>query len=124
MTTDDDARTLETLEREGWAALVAGGSAAREFYDRVLDDGPVLMLLPGGLVLEDRGLILQSMGDSPWRSADVGELRVVQPTPDTGLVAYSASAERDGQEYDALLSSLYVRRGEEWRMVFHQQTPH
>lgn len=117
-------QTLETLEREGWAALVAGGSTARDFYDRVLDDGDVLMLLPGGLMLADRAVILQSIGDSPWKSADLEDFTVTRPTPDTGLVAYSASARRDDAEYAGVFSSLYVRRGEEWRLVFHQQTPH
>lgn len=123
-TTEDDARTLETLEREGWAALVAGGSSARQFYDRVLDDHDVLMLLPGGLVLDDRAFILQTIGDSPWSAAELADVRVTRPAADVGLVAYSAVAHRGETAYSGVFASLYVRRGEEWRMAFHQQTPH
>lgn len=121
--TEATERTLETLEREGWAALIDGGSSARTFYERVLDDGPVRMLLPGGLVLDDRAVILQTMGDSPWTSADLADVRVALPADEVGLVSYAVVAHRGDTRYAALLSSLYVRRGEEWRMVFHQQTP-
>ena len=117
-------QTLETLEREGWASLVAGGSQARTFYDRVLADEGVFMLLPGGQILQDRALILQSIGDSPWTSAELADIHASCPTPDTGVVAYSAVATRGDQEYRGVFSSLYVRQGEEWHLVLHQQTPH
>jgi hypothetical protein len=118
--TDDD---VAALERQGWAALRAGGAAAVEFYDRVLDD-PAVMLLPGGMVLTGRDTVLGTMGGPPWRSADLEDLQVVRPTPDTALVHYGVRAQRDGTpEYSALMSSVYVRRAGGWKLAFHQQTP-
>jgi hypothetical protein len=32
-------------------------------------------------------------------------------------------AERQGRDYRALMSSLYVRREDGWKLAFHQQTP-
>lgn len=32
-------------------------------------------------------------------------------------------AGRDGQEYSAVMSSLYVRREDGWKLAFHRQTP-
>jgi hypothetical protein len=116
------SENLEDLERDGWTALTQGGAAARQFYDRVLDTSPG-MLLPGGLVLTDRAVMLQSMGDSPWDSFELDQVAVSHPTQDTGLVTYGAVAHRGDQEYSALMSSLYARRGDDWRLVFHQQTP-
>jgi hypothetical protein len=113
---------LTTLERQGWEALSADGEAARAFYDRVLDD-QVRMLLPGGMVLDDRPGIVDSMSGRPWSRHALEDMRVLQPTPDTGIVTYGVVAERDGQEYSALISTVYVRREQGWKLAFHQQTP-
>ncbi|HSI80488.1 MAG TPA: nuclear transport factor 2 family protein [Solirubrobacterales bacterium] len=110
------------LEEQGWEALSASGEAARAFYERVLD-GVVVMLLPGGLVLDDRAVVVQSMSGRPWSSYELEELRSFQPTEDTAVVTYGVVAERDEQRYSALVSSVYARRGDEWKLSFHQQTP-
>jgi hypothetical protein len=44
---------LIELEEQGWRALSTAGEAAAEFYELVLDD-TVVMLMPGGMVLDDR----------------------------------------------------------------------
>jgi hypothetical protein len=113
---------LIALEREGWDALSSDGETARAFYDRVLDARP-LMLLPGGMVLDDRAVILQSMSGAPWSRYELAGERCLQLTPDSALVTYAAVAERGGTEYSALISSLYVRREHGWKLAFHQQTP-
>jgi hypothetical protein len=110
------------LEEQGWEALSSGGEAARAFYERVLDR-TVVMLLPGGLVLDDRAVILSSMSGQPWSSYELEDLRSFQPTEDTAVVTYGVVAQRNEQEYSALISSVYVRRDDEWRLTFHQQTP-
>ncbi len=38
-------------------------------------------------------------------------------------MTYGAVAQRDSQTYSALMSSVYVRREDEWKLTFHQQTP-
>jgi hypothetical protein len=114
---------LVELEEQGWRALSESGAAAREFYERVLDRA-VVMLLPGGMVLDDRAAIIEAMSGKPWSSYQLRDLRAFHPTPDTGVVTYEVSAQRDGgPPYSALLSSLYVRRDDGWKLTFHQQTP-
>ena len=121
MNTDDPGGPAD-LELRGWQALSTDGAAAG-FYDRVLDDG-VVMLLPGGLVLDDRGVIIESMSGAPWSSHEIDGLTEHRPTPDTSLVTYGVRARRgDAPEYSALVASLYVRRADGWRLAFHQQTP-
>jgi hypothetical protein len=41
------------------------------------------------------------------------------------VLSYEASAKRgaSGEAYHALVSSGYVKRGGEWKLAFHQQTP-
>jgi hypothetical protein len=114
---------LISVEEDGWRALSSSAKAAVEFYGRVLDENAV-MLFPGGLVLEDRHAILESMSGQPWASYQLADMRATRPTPETGLVLYGVVAERDGAPaYSALVSSLYVRRDDGWKLTFHQQTP-
>ena len=114
---------LADLEEQGWQALSSTGAAAAEFYRHVLDE-TASMLLPGGLLLDDREAIITSMSAQPWSSYQLRGLRVFQPTPDTGIVIYEANARREGTSpYSALVSSLYVRRPDGWKLAMHQQTP-
>lgn len=114
---------LIDLEESGWRALSSTGHAAAEFYERVLDD-TVLMLLPGGVALDDRSVIVQSMSGQPWSSFQLEDIRVLYPTADVGIVAYGVVARREGSgEYSALISTSYVRRASGWKLTLHQQTP-
>lgn len=114
---------LVDLEEQGWRSLSATPGEAAQFYDGVLDH-TVVMLLPGGLVLDDRDAIIASLSGQPWASFEMQDLWVFQPTTDTGIVAYGVLAQREGApEYSALISSHYVRRDDGWKLVFHQQTP-
>jgi hypothetical protein len=110
------------LEQEGWEALSSSGEAARAFYERVLDR-TVVMLLPGGMVLDERAAIIDSMSGQPWSSFELEDVRCLQPTSDTGIVTYGVVAQRRSQQYSALMSSLYLRRDDGWKLAFHQQTP-
>lgn len=113
---------LAALERQGWDALSTHGDAGRAFYDEALDEQAV-MLLPGGIVLDDRAAIVESMSGQPWSHYALEDVRTFRPASDVGVVTYGVVAGRDGQEYSALMSSLYVRREDGWKLVFHQQTP-
>lgn len=53
-----------TLEKAGWDAPSSDGDSARDFYERVLDR-TVVMLLPGGMRLDDRAEIVRSMSGQP-----------------------------------------------------------
>jgi uncharacterized protein DUF4440 len=118
---DDGTIEPTRLEERGWDALSAPG-AGPEFYREVLD-GEVVMLLPGGLFLDNREAIIESMGGPPWSTYRLENVREHRPTPDTAIVTYGVVAQRGDVEYSALIGSLYVRREQGWRMAFHQQTP-
>ena len=114
---------LIELEEQGWRALSSDPGTATAFYDRILDE-QVVMLLPGGLRLDDRAVILAAMGGPPWASARLEDPRVLPLSADTAVVTYGAVAERPGSPpYSALMSSVYVRRPAGWRLAVHQQTP-
>lgn len=113
---------LVALEREGWAALSTGGDVAAAFYDAVLAE-QVLALLPGGLVIHDRAALIDAMAGPPWSSFDLADARVLDLGAGAAVVAYRATAQRDGAAYTALFNSTYVRRADGWRLAVHQQTP-
>jgi Domain of unknown function (DUF4440) len=111
------------LEQAGWHALCSGPEDAVAFYDRVLDDH-VVVLLPGGMRLDDRAAIVHSMGGPPWSGFRLEDPRTLRPTTDTAVVTYGVVAERRGSApYSALISSFYVLRDDGWRLAVHQQTP-
>ena len=61
---------LIELERRAWRALATEG-ASEPFYREVLAD-EVLMLLPGGMVIDDRKTVVESMRGAPWSSCRTG----------------------------------------------------
>lgn len=108
-------------ERELWAALATDPRTARAAYDRLLAD-EVLMLLPGGLVIDDRDEVLDATGE-PWDAYGLSDERVIDLGPGAAVVAYRATGIRGGTSYRALFSSTWIRDGDGWRLAVHQQTP-
>ena len=119
MTTTTD---LLDLERAAWDALSTDGAAATAFYDDVLADD-VLMLLPGGMVIDDRSTVVDSMRGAAWQSYELSDERVVPLGADSAIVGYRATATRNDEPYTALFNSTYVRQDGDWKLVLHQQTP-
>jgi PhnB protein len=58
-----------------------------------------------------------------WQDLRIAVEGFLQPTDDVAILTYRANAVRAGSPYAALVSSGYVRRGAEWKLMFHQQTP-
>ncbi len=113
---------LLDLEREAWRALSTSGDAAAAFFAETLDE-QVLMLLPLGLVVDDRDEVIDSMRGEPWASYELEDERVLALGEDCAVVAYTAHARRAERDYHALVNSTYRRTADGWRLVLHQQTP-
>ena len=109
------------LERAAWRALTGDGDPV-EFYADVLADD-VLMLFPGGLVIDDRARVIESMQGARWDECKMTEERVLRIGESGTVVAYRGTALRDGTEYEALFSSTYVHHRGRWLLTVHQQTP-
>ncbi len=113
---------LIELEEQGWRALATEGDAGRKFYEAVLREDAV-MLFPGGMRIEGRARILESLGAQPWQSFRLENPQVIQLAEDTAVIVYKVTAQRKGSApYTALISSTYVRN-QRWQLVVHQQTP-
>ena len=59
-----------------------------------------------------------------WRDLEMSGRHVVCPVADMAIISYRADVLRaDGEPYSALVSSAYVRRGDGWKLAFHQHSP-
>ncbi|MDR7127112.1 hypothetical protein [Pseudotabrizicola sp. 4114] len=59
-----------------------------------------------------------------WRDLKMSKRSLLQATEDVAIISYRADVTRaDGQPYAALVSSAYVRCGNEWKLAFHQHSP-
>ena len=120
-TRHDLHQDLVELEHDAWRALATPGAAAA-YYSRVLAE-TVLMLLPGGLVIDNRDQVIEAMDGAPWDDFELVDERVLGLGEGAATVAYRATARRGTHVYEALFNSTYVREPGGWRLVLHQQTP-
>jgi hypothetical protein len=113
---------LIDLEHEGWRALSTDGATAAAFYDRLLADR-VLVVLPGGRVIDDRDEMVDAMRGPPWDRYELSRPKVLPIASDVATVAYEARAQRGRDTYAAWFTSIYVRENGVWKLAVHQQTP-
>ena len=113
---------LIDLEEQGWQALSTDVEASKTFYSSVLRDDAV-MLFPGGMIIEGREKILQSLAAQPWKSFQIEEPRI-SLSESAEVLVYRVTAQRENSEpYVALINSTYEISGGMWKLVLHQQTP-
>ena len=109
---------LLNIEKALW---VGGGDP----YRRYVDDH-CLLGFPEMSGRYSRAEFVAMVGDESqrWRSVDLDVQGRMRPTDDIAVLTYRASALRGKNEhYSALVSSAYVQREGEWKLMFHHQTP-
>ncbi len=107
------------------AAIERGFWTGGQDYFRAHVDETCMLAFPQMAGLRSRDEVAATAKDPlRWRELETEEKGFLQPTGDTALIDYEARAVRSsGEPYRALVSTLYVRRGDGWRMAFHSQTP-
>lgn len=112
---------LAVLEEEGWSALTTTEGA--DFYQHFLTHDAV-MILPGAGILPRDAAVRAIAAAPPWAWFKIEGARIIPLTEESAVIAYRATARRDGQpEYTALMSTVYVHVAGAWKIAFHQQTP-
>lgn len=112
----DDARVW-SFEESLWI-----GDA--EHYHKAIDK-QCLMVLPAEPFVMTGEQAIDAVAKTPrWTKVDLTERQVMRPQEGLIVVAYKATATRDGAPgYEAYCTSTYHRLShEEWRVVQHQQT--
>lgn len=113
---------LLDLEHQGWKSLC--DSTGADFYGRIMTSDGVMVLAPGQVF--DRQTVIDSLGEAPpWRTYDIADERLISLSDDHAILVYTGRAYRDEDEpaFVALMSSVYARQDDTWRLVLYQQTP-
>lgn len=110
--------SLLRLEHEFWAAAGDG-----QFYERrFAEDG--LLIVPGVTEVMDKAATTAAVAQSsPWTSYELHDVRCAELASDVAALAYRAAASREGERYEAMITSVYVRQNGDWQLALHQQTP-
>jgi len=83
-----------------------------------------VMVLANGDVM-DRDTVVSALGQAPpWRTYGICDTRLVHTGPDSVALVYRGTAyrEADAPAFIGLMSSVYIRRNDEWRLALYQQT--
>lgn len=108
-------KELLAMEETLWS----GGASE---YRRALDSD-CLVAFTEMAGVQSRDEIADMAGKGRWRDVDIDVEGFLRPTNDVTILTYHVTAMRGDEPYNARVSSAYVKRNGEWRMMFHQQTP-
>ena len=109
---------LDAMERQFWLADAA-------YYEQHVA-ADALMVLPEPAGLQRKDQVVRSIAASQrWSEVELENVTLLRLGERNAILHYRALARRPGQEarYAALVSSVYTSRDQEWKLVFHQQTP-
>jgi len=97
-----------------------GAGPGDVYRERLLEDAVVIV--PGQVL--DREACAAAIDDSPgWDDMELTEPRLVEPADGVATISYRFAGTRGDFRYEALMSSVYVRRNGAWKVALHQQTP-
>jgi uncharacterized protein DUF4440 len=120
---DDDLReTLLDIERRGWDSLCAGMGG--DFYGDLMTAEAVMVLANGAVM--NRDAVVRSLEQAPpWRTYEISDARVIPCSRDSATLVYVGTAYRESDEpaFVGVMSSVYLREGDEWHLALYQQTP-
>lgn len=107
---------LVSIERSLW-------TEGPDAYHRHLDDR-CLVAFTEMAGVSTRAEVAETVSEGPrWRDVDIEVRGMIEPTSDCVILTYEGTAARGEERYQALVSSVYVRRDGDWKLAFHQQTP-
>jgi hypothetical protein len=92
------------------------------YVDHMVADAQMVFPDPVGILKGDE--ILHGLKEAPrWQSVEIEE-KTEASSGDTLVLAYRAAGRRGiAAPYRALCSSCYIRQGDTWKLISHQQTP-
>ena len=118
----DRVAELLALERQGWDSLCDGTGA--KFYGNLMT-GDGIMVLANGQALTRNDVVESLQHAPPWQSYDIADARIVALASGDAALVYRGTARRegDGTEFVGMMTSVYTRVDDDWRLAVYQQTP-
>jgi Domain of unknown function (DUF4440) len=116
--TKDALSQLVEIERAFWAA-----SGDPEFYRGHLAKDGMIVLAEGAT--DGESAIAAMSAATPWLEYTLKDPELIDVADDVAAITYRARVRRDdgSAAYEALISSVYVLRNGDWKLILHQQTP-
>ncbi|MBW3096917.1 nuclear transport factor 2 family protein [Pseudohoeflea coraliihabitans] len=107
---------LWDLEREFWSR------DADFFAEHMAEHAVMVIPVQQGILSGEE--ILETLGDAPrWQEVDFADQQLIE-ADHFALLSYRAhGAREDGSDYRARCATGYIRDGDGWRLISHQQTP-
>lgn len=112
---------LLELEHAGWRSLCS--SAGGDFYgDLMTADGH--MVLANGVVMS-RSTVVESLEHAPpWSSYTIDDPEATLLSDEVAALIYTGTGHRDdGDDFTAIMTSIYLRQAFGWQLAHYQQTP-
>jgi glyoxylase I family protein len=115
------ARDLIDIERKLWTNDAG-------FYKESLLKEAVLVFPETGVITRDvavHAIVVENAEGRKWAEVEFDDVRTLALSHDTALLIYRVAArwQHEPSKSSALASSIYVKRGDRWKLAFHQQTP-
>lgn len=120
MTYEQLRHELENLERRGWDSLCDGTAA--DFYGSVMTNDGV-MVLANGMTMDRDDVVAALRGAPAWDRYEIADVRIVPIDANAAALVYKGTGYRGGEPVIAVMSSVYRRNGEGWKLALYQQTP-
>lgn len=104
-------------ERRFWDAAGDG-----EFYRANMSDDGICLLAVGPM---NKDATIKAIARAePWQTYDFDDVEVRQLGDGYAMLTYLVRANRgDGDDYAAVVSTLYTHDESAWKLLTHQQTP-
>ena len=91
-------------------------------YELHLDERAVVIV--PGQALDKRATVEAMRASAGWSELALEDVALLELSDDSAALTYRFDGRRgEDFSYSALMSSVYVRRPDAWRLVLHQQTP-
>lgn len=117
MRTMTDTQQLLEMERKFW-------TEGESFFRQSVDEECLMAFPQTAGVMSKPEVAATVHRGSRWHDVEIWPRGILEPTKDFVILTYRARAIRaDGELYDALVSTGYVKRSGAWKLAFHQQTP-
>lgn len=115
------ASELLQLERDGWSSLCSGDGA--DYYGALMTADGRMVLANGAVMTRDQ--VVESLREAPpWSSFSIDDPTVLRIDDDTAALVYRGTGHRDeGAAFVGVMSSVYTRIEDHWRLALYQQTP-
>lgn len=92
----------------------AAGNDSGFFREHMSDDGVALM---ASGVMTKKDAVASNNEAKPWANIKIENARVMKLFDESAALIYHGSAEQDGKQYSANISSVYVKRNGGWQLL-------